>query len=260
MTISSASWAKYIADLRKLNDTAAGLMAKKIADVDFSAISPELRQEILDYAYALATKYGEGSAELACEMYDILAELSGMYLPAAEPAATATYAEVAKAVNGTMKYGDIEMIANAVGRLVKMAGVDTTMQNAIRDGAEWAWIPVGDTCAFCIALAANGWERASESRLKGNHAEHIHAHCDCTYAVRFNSDTKYDSYNPDDYLEIYDNADDSSAGYSATGYQSQSTAQINGIRRAQYAKNKDAINAQKRAAYAKRKEREASQK
>ncbi len=31
--------------------------------------------ELIAYAYALATKYGEGSAALSCEMYDLIAEL-----------------------------------------------------------------------------------------------------------------------------------------------------------------------------------------
>ena len=53
------------------------------------------------------------------------------------------------------------------------------LKNAVRDGAEWAWVPHGDTCPFCITLASNGWQKASRKVLKGGHAEHIHANCDC---------------------------------------------------------------------------------
>ena len=47
-----------------------------------------------------------------------------------------------------------------VSRLVKRAGADTTLKNAQRDGAEFAWVPHGDSCAFCLTLASRGWQRA----------------------------------------------------------------------------------------------------
>ena len=127
-----------------------------------------------------------------------------------------------------------------VSRLVKQAGANTTLKNAIRDGAEWAWVPHGDTCPFCITLASNGWQPASKKALKGDHAQHIHAHCDCEYAIRFDSNTTVAGYDPDKYL----------AQYQAAG------GDINAMRRAQYARDRDAINTQKRAAYAARRLRE----
>lgn len=244
MTISNESWRKFIDDLRKVNDEAATKMVAFLKTVE-DWNSQIGRQAILDYAFGLSTVYGEAAAELACEMYDAMGVLSGMSLPAAVPAETATYAEVAKAVNGTIKQSaNEEMIGSAVGRLVKMAGVDTTMNNAIRDGAEWAWIPQGETCAFCITLASRGWQPASRKAMKGGHAEHIHANCDCTYAIRFNRETTVQGYKPEKYLRMYEGA--------APG--KNSTAKINAMRREFYAENKDEINAQKRDAYEKRKE------
>ena len=203
MTISRRSWMKFVGDLRTINDTAADLVSKKLSSllpIDTDAKITEL----LDYCYAAATKYGEAATELAAQMYDACAAASGVVLPAAEPAATASYGEVAKAVRGTMKTTQSpEAIGAAVGRVVKMAGVDTTMRNAIRDGAEWAWIPNGMTCAFCIMLASNGWQRASKKALKGGHAEHIHANCDCTYSIRFDSRSDVEGYDPDRYIEMY---------------------------------------------------------
>lgn len=120
-----------------------------------------------------------------------------------------------------------------VSRLVKRASADTTLQNAQRDGARFAWVPHGDTCPFCIALASRGWQRISKTALKKGHAEHIHANCDCEYAVRFRSDTGVAGYDPDEYLRQYNDAD----------------GDLNAMRREHYAQNKDKINAQKRAAY-----------
>ena len=121
------------------------------------------------------------------------------------------------------------------------------MQNAIRDGAEWAWIPVGDTCAFCLMLASNGWQRASKAALAGGHAEHIHANCDCTYAVRFDRKSGVQGYDPDKYKKMYDEADGSNWHQ-----------KLNSMRRDIYDENAEEINEQKRDAYEKRKERESS--
>ena len=132
----------------------------------------------------------------------------------------------------------------AVGRLVKRAGADTTLKNAIRDGAEFAWVPSGDTCAFCITLASRGWRRASEKALKGGHAEHIHSNCDCTYAVRFDGKSGVKGYDPEKYLATYEGAEGDTP-----------KEKINALRRENYAAHKEEINARKRAAYAERKER-----
>ena len=245
MRITSKTWDTYIANLRKMSDKAAGLMLERLKDVAFDALEYDERMELIDYAFALVTKYGEGAGALASEMYDALAELSGAAVPAAIPAQTATYAETAKAINGTIKTGNSEIVSAAAGRLVKMAGVDTVMQNALRDGAEWAWIPRGDTCAFCITLASRGWQRASQAAIKDGHAEHIHANCDCTYAVRFDRNTNVEGYDPSVYYRMYQNADGGTP-----------KAKINAMRREFYAENSDRINAQKRSAYAKMRARE----
>ena len=247
MRITSKTWDTYIANLRKMSDKAAGLMLERLKDVAFDALEYDKRMELIDYAFALVTKYGEGAGALASEMYDALAELSGAAVPAAIPAQTATYAETAKAINGTIKTGNSEIVSAAAGRLVKMAGVDTVMQNALRDGAEWAWIPRGDTCAFCITLASRGWQRASQAAIKDGHAEHIHANCDCTYAVRFDRNTNVEGYDPSAYYRMYQNADGGTP-----------KAKINAMRREFYAENSDRINAQKRSAYAKMRARESS--
>ena len=249
MTITRSVWSKYIASLRKVNDEAARLAIRYLETHD--TVTQAGVDALIEYCYSLATKYGEAAAELAAQMYDALALATGASVAPAVPAATATMQETAKAVVGTMKTGNNEIVSSAVGRLVKMAGVDTTMQNALRDGAEWAWIPVGDTCAFCITLASRGWQRASKKAIRGGHAEHIHANCDCTYAVRFNSRTDVQGYDPDKYKRMYYDAP--LDGQRATGKN-----RINAMRREFYADNKDRINAQKRSAYAKRQELEAS--
>lgn len=228
MQISAKTWNEYITRLSRLNQKAGRLMREYI-DRHGTADTADL----IAYAYGLVTKYGEGSAELACQMYDALAEAQGALVPAAEPAETASYNEVARMVNATKDQNPANL-PNGVSRLVKRAGADTSLRNAARDGAEWAWVPHGDTCPFCITLASNGWQNASDKVLKGGHAQHIHANCDCEFAIRFDHRTTVAGYDPEKYL----------AQYNAAG------GDINAMRRIDYAARKDAINAQKRAAYA----------
>ena len=228
MQISAKTWNEYITRLSRLNQKAGQLMREYI-DRHGTADTADL----IAYAYGLVTKYGEGSAELACQMYDALAEAQGALVPAAEPAETASYNEVARMVNATKDQNPANL-PNGVSRLVKRAGADTSLRNAARDGAEWAWVPHGDTCPFCITLASNGWQNASDKVLKGGHAQHVHANCDCEFAIRFDHRTTVAGYDPDKYL----------AQYNAAG------GDINAMRRIDYAARKDAINAQKRAAYA----------
>ena len=240
MTVSVDAWLDFIDALKKVNTKAGNMIQSRLIHMGGAAGLTDVKG-FMDYAYAVASRYGEAAAAIACEMYDAVAAASGVAVPAAEPAATATYGEVAKAVNGTLKYGNDEIIQAAIVRLVKMASVDTTMQNALRDGAEWAWIPHGDTCAFCIMLASRGWQNISKATLRNGHADHIHSNCDCTYMVRHSSDFNVSGYDPDKYLREYNDAD-------GRNWKDK----LNAMRREHYAENADEINAQKREAYVER--------
>ena len=227
MRITATAWAAYTQQLAKLNKKAGQLMADYIA-----AHGTGDTDALIAYAHALVTKYGEGSAELACQMYDALAAAARAGVPAAEPAEPASYGEIARMVQATK--ASPPQMQRGVSRLVKRAGADTTLKNALRDGAEWAWVPQGDTCAFCLTLASRGWQKASQAAIKGGHAEHIHANCDCEYAIRFDGRSTVAGYDPDKYLRQY----------RAAG------SDVNALRRVNYAANRERINAQKRAAYA----------
>lgn len=242
MDVGSA-WANYVKRLAKLDNEATKKVGEYIGSIPgFSFANPEDMNRLVAYAYGISSKYGEGAAALACEMYDAVGIASGQILPSAEPADIPNIDEVAKAVRGTAKTGNVNTVSGAVGRLVKRTGADTTLNNAIRDGAYFAWIPHGDTCAFCITLASRGWQKASPKALKNGHAEHIHANCDCTYAVQFKGKPSYKNYDPDKYYDMYSGAEGEN-----------SKDKINTLRRIRYQENKDRINAQKRAAYAERK-------
>lgn len=242
MIISKNVWNNYINTLRAINDKAAetmmlwmkhnggdGLLDLNVRDGNGN--------NIIDAAFLIVKDYGSASAAVSAEMYDAIAALSGVKVPPAALAETPDYAEVAKTINGTLGVSqNREEIASATSRLVKRTGVRTTRRNARRDGAETAWIPNGDTCAFCIMLASRGWERGG-----GSGREHIHSNCDCTYAVRFNPDTDYAGYDSDKYLEEYENAEGNT-------WQEK----LNSMRRDYYYANSEEINKNKRMRYAER--------
>ena len=252
MRIKQSEWNKYISGLRKLSDKAVAEFTKfTMANGGYANID---RDKLIEYAYALTTKYGEASAALSAEVYDSIAAAQKVMVPAAIPAETAGYGEVAKTVNGIIKNTGSEAILNqSVGLLVKDAGQKTTIQNARRDSAEIAFYCNGDTCAYCIALAAEGWHKASASALDlDGQPAHLHANCDCTYAVRFNKSLRYDGYDPGDYRKMYYGADTGMSHPSAKD-------RINAMRREFYEENKEEINEQKREAYAKRQELNSSE-
>lgn len=238
--ISENTWRRYIEMLRKVSNTATELMEKYAAEH-----GTEDRQKLIDYAYAVATKYGEGSAALAAQMYDTIAELDDASVAIAEPAETAAYSEVAKTVNGTLKRANMHTMCDAVGSLVKKASADTMLHNANRDRdrkkAQFAWIPSGDSCPYCLMISSKGWQSISQEGLESEQADHIHSNCDCNFAVRFSPKSGVSGYNPDTYRQMFDDAEGDTWD-----------DKMNYLRREQYARNKDEINAQKRAAYAER--------
>ena len=224
--IALNDWINFKDKMARLSQTAADKFSDYInSGGGYSNMNIE---DIVGYATALVQKYGEGEGALAAMMYDAIAELSGAAVPPAEIAPLPTYGDVAKAIQGAAKTSELSGYLGAVaGRLVKQVGADTTLQNAERDGAQFAWIPMGDTCAFCLTLASRGWQYMSKNAMKNGHAEHIHANCDCQYAVRFDKNTNVEGYDPDKYSEMYYNAEGNTP-----------KERINSMRREFYAKNK----------------------
>ena len=249
MRITSKTWNNYISILKGINDKAVRELETWIkiygtdkGITDLSEIVDLDGNSLIDAAYIITQKYGNASAAISAEMYQALADLSGVPIDAPILAENASYGEVAKTVQGVYKTSqNAGEISSAVSRLVKRTGSDTTLINAKRDGAQFAWVPVGDTCAFCITLASRGWQYMSKNAMKNGHAEHIHSNCDCNYAVRFDDKTTVAGYDPDKYYEQYKDAEGNTP-----------EEKINSMRRKYYAENRETILAEKADRYAER--------
>lgn len=201
MQITEAAWVEYINKMSSINKRAAELMEKYM-----DTHGTEDMREMFNFAAALIEKYGSASGDLACRMYERIAEEAGAMIDAAEMAELPEYAEIAQAVQGSFNQSK-KLVPSTVGRMVKQVGADTMLQNAARDGAEFAWVPHGDTCAFCLTLASRGWQRISRKAGRRGHAKHIHSNCDCEYAVRFNGSGGVKGYDPKIYQKMYYDAD-----------------------------------------------------
>lgn len=222
MQIPRNDWKRYIEKLSQINKKAASLMTAWIDQNGYDSV-----EDMVYYASGLTQVYGEAAAALACEMYDAIAEAAGVSVAAAVPAETFPAEYVDKAIRGKLKEAPVE-VPSLVGRMVKQAGADTMLKNARRDGAQFAWIPSGDTCAFCITLASRGWQYMSKNAMKNGHAEHIHSNCNCEYAIRFNERDGVAGYDPQKYADMY---------YGAEGNTPEE--KINSMRREQYAEQKE---------------------
>lgn len=236
MKLSRKDWNKYVTRLSAINKTAGKRMQAWI-----DAHGTDDVEALVTYAHALTTAYGEASSAIACEMYDEIAAVQKAHVPPAAPKQPQHIKYVDKAIRSTLRRAP-STVPDTVSEMVKRTGAETTLKNAKRDGAYFAWVPNGDTCAFCITLASNGWRRASKKTINGDHAEHVHKNCDCEFAISFNGPGSIEGYDPGKYLEQYNKAQGDTW-----------KDKVNSLRRDHYAANKDAINAQKRAAYEARK-------
>lgn len=211
MIVTARAIAEYRQMLSRISAKAADEIQQYMIDHHF-----EVDETFIDFVDSIVTKYGEAAGSLSAQFYDNLAKYWGQSqnggtsfqkpLQTAEVAELPTREEVAKVVYGTMKESP-NKIPSTAGRLVKRTAEDTTLKNAIRDGAQFAWVTSGDTCPFCLMLASRGWQYASKKALKNGHAEHIHPNCDCTYVVRFDSSSTVAGYDPKMYRKIYDEAE-----------------------------------------------------
>lgn len=141
-----------------------------------------------------------------------------------------------------------DALADDLARRVRRQQARATIGLADRNGLEWAWVPHGDTCVFCLALASNGWQRTTWARA-GRYADHVHTNCDCTIQVRFSETDGVEGYDPDALYGRYRDAGERAA---EAGRPRSSREAVNQMRRDAYASDRDRINAQHRAAYARR--------
>jgi hypothetical protein len=236
------SWDRYSARQAAQREAAA----KEVSDYVSKSTKALTKSAIVAKAAQTAVKHGRSAAALACVWYEHVARDAGRAVDKAVPVVVANRGRIGAMVDKAaplLEAGAVDEFAKACGvaaaNEVKRSGSRTMLSNARRDGAQFAWIPNGsETCAFCIAVASNGWTYARKGTIE-NHADHIHPNCECEFAIRFGDDGGVSGYDPNYYEGKYDAADGAN-----------SREKINSMRRANYEKHKDEMRAYQRERYA----------
>lgn len=151
-----------------------------------------VRNALLQFFPELVTTYGDVSALLASDFYDMLRDVPPS--AASFRAAYAAPVDPGKAQGATRwAVGALfaedaplftSQILGATQRLVSQRGRDTIFDNAARDPVRTAVarIPSGtDTCTFCIMLASRG--AAYTDLVSAGEMNDFHDNCDCVPTV-----------------------------------------------------------------------------
>ncbi|SDP09596.1 hypothetical protein SAMN04515671_2926 [Nakamurella panacisegetis] len=140
---------------------------------------------------AIVTQYGNVSATVASEFYEIARDSDNVRSPfrptlarGAAPAQVSAVARWALSPLWTPDGGDAASIAelgrnlnSATPRLVRVAGRATIERNAAREGVRYARVPRSGSCGFCQMLAGRGAVYHSKETAGGHD---YHDHCNCT--------------------------------------------------------------------------------
>jgi len=251
MRLSSSTWDRYREAHALLQGKAKQKLEAYFDSLPWDVDEARCTRLLCRYAVELARLYGVADGELAAQFYDRLMSMLGASVEPAEVVG-ADEALVARDVQaavstGTSAEASKSLASSALSGHVKRAGIETMRNAAIRDRAMWAWVCIGDTCAFCRVLGSNGWQEASRSIRAGNHAEHIHDSCDCQFVVKPpGAKLEVEGYDPDALRAEYRDAEGGSA-----------KDKVNAMRRAAYTEDyAGRRNARRRELYARQKQAE----
>lgn len=246
MRISSDAWRKYQQAHAKVREAGQRELEEYFQTLPWDSDEELALRMLKAKAIELVERYGPADGALSAGMYDEIMASQSAGVPSARVAATSAPAEVSKDIEDAIRRATStesarSLSSQVVGRHVKRCGIRTMRDNAARDHAMWAWVCIGDSCAFCRALGSNGWQQASRTVLRGSHADHIHANCDCDFMVKKPGETlDIEGYDPDALLDEYADASGGS-----------SKDRINAMRRADYTPEyADERNARRRELYA----------
>ena len=155
-------------------------------------------EEVMEEAARIYAKYRMLGAELGAQWYDLCAELAGVSVEKAEidfDFIDFALEDTIKAFESMPPDKTIEQFFDEfMQSQIDLAFNTTGMQNLDRDylrgvrGGRWARVPVGETCAWCIMLAANGaWYKSEETALR-EEAGKFHRNCDCVAVYYANAE------------------------------------------------------------------------
>lgn len=188
--------ASQVAEFRRANQDLTLLAQSQLRDFlsnfRLDGDPARVRNALLQFFPELVTEFGDISALLAADFYDMLRDVP--------PSAASFQAAYARPVDPAKAEGSVRWAAGALfaedaplfttqilgatQRLVTQRGRDTVFDNAGRDPVRTsvARIPSGaDTCEFCIRLASRG--AVYTDLVSAGQMNEFHDNCDCVPTV-----------------------------------------------------------------------------
>lgn len=173
----------------------------------FAAIDPRLEYQrnrfVREVFPGLIEQYGIISASIGADVFEAEARELGLR-PSTEVAPGVNAGRAASRLEAELNTTTTLATALALtDELVKQPFRSTFQDSAIRSGAGWARVPLGDTCNFCIMLASRGGVYTRDTVVLGFNGKRYHGECDCQpVLVRDKSDYP-DGYDPAAMYEQY---------------------------------------------------------
>lgn len=184
----------------------------------FESINPRLQyqrnQFIREWFPGLIEKYGIIAASVGADVFEAEAVELGLrplldLAPGVNPERAA--ARLGGELNSTTTLATSLAL---VDELVKQPYRSTFQDSAIRSGAGWARVPMGDTCSFCIMLASRGGVYSSKDvAVLGFSGKRYHGGCDCQPALVRDESDYPEGYNPEAMYGQYMRARDAAGDY-----------------------------------------------
>ena len=208
--------AAQVAEFRRANQDLTLLAQSQLRDFLSSfrldGDPTRVRNELVQFFPTLVTTYGDVSALLATDFYDMLRDVPPS--AASFRAAFAAPVDPGKAVGaarwavGALFDEDPDLftsrISGAAQRLVTQRGRDTIFDNAGRDPVRTsvARVPSGaDTCRFCIMLASRG--PVYTDLVAAGEMNDFHDNCDCVPTVIRKRSDFPEGYDPERFTDLY---------------------------------------------------------
>ena len=157
------------------------------------------KDEVIETAVGIATKYSMLGAELGAQWYDLCSELAGLDVDEAE-LSYADSEEISSRANsyasGLSESKPItaafnEFLQNEINNSIRKTGNANLWRDYERGmaGGKWARVPVGDTCGWCLMLASQGAWYLSEKSALGETSDHYHNRCNCIAVYHTNAES-----------------------------------------------------------------------
>lgn len=178
----------------------------------------EIREAAIELTSDILGSYGDAASSLACDLFDSVMEAEGVSVPAAqvydgvrEGAVEGTVRRVVGDVDGTQE--SLDAFMQSVGQFTedetRRAASSTIEQNVERASktkagrdVRYARVPTGAVpCEWCAMLASRGFVYRSAQRAEAA----SHHRCTCTIVPGVQGRTKVAGYDPDHYLDVWQN-------------------------------------------------------